>query len=124
LLASANPISSWTPGEGGSIKGPTDVGTRRGEKTEVPLSQIIDILNERFGTSFTQADQLFFDQVKAQRLLAVRVTTALSSSPTSASDVTAFMSGVRAYWAAEAGAFTLTPRAIQRASALDHRTQS
>jgi type I restriction enzyme R subunit len=23
-------------------------------------------LNERFGTSFTQADQLFFDQVKAQ----------------------------------------------------------
>jgi type I restriction enzyme R subunit len=55
-----------TPGEGGTIKGPTEVGTKKGEKTEMPLSQIIDILNERFGTSFTQADQLFFDQVKAQ----------------------------------------------------------
>jgi type I restriction enzyme, R subunit len=55
-----------TSGEGGTIKGPTEVGTKKGEKTEVALSQIIDILNERFGTSFTPADQLFFDQVKAQ----------------------------------------------------------
>jgi type I restriction enzyme R subunit len=27
------------------------------------LSSLIDQLNERFGTEFTQADQLFFDQV-------------------------------------------------------------
>jgi type I restriction enzyme R subunit len=27
------------------------------------LSEIIEILNERFGTNFTKADQLFFDQV-------------------------------------------------------------
>jgi type I restriction enzyme R subunit len=55
-----------TAGEGGTVKGPTEVGTKKGEKTEVALSQIIDILNERFGTSFTSADQLFFDQLKAQ----------------------------------------------------------
>ena len=29
----------------------------------MPLSQLIDIVNERFGTDFNQADQLFFDQI-------------------------------------------------------------
>ena len=29
----------------------------------VPLSQLIDLVNERFGTDFNQADQLFFDQI-------------------------------------------------------------
>jgi type I restriction enzyme R subunit len=30
----------------------------------VPLSEIIDILNERFATSFSEEDRLFFDQIK------------------------------------------------------------
>jgi len=29
----------------------------------VPLSQPVDVVNERFGTDFNQADQLFFDQI-------------------------------------------------------------
>ena len=29
----------------------------------VPLSQLIDVVNDRFGTDFNQADQLFFDQI-------------------------------------------------------------
>ena len=29
----------------------------------MPLSQLIDVVNERFGTDFNQADQLFFDQI-------------------------------------------------------------
>ena len=29
----------------------------------MPLSQLIDLVNERFGTDFNQADQLFFDQI-------------------------------------------------------------
>ena len=29
----------------------------------VPLSQLIDVVNQRFGTDFNQADQLFFDQI-------------------------------------------------------------
>jgi type I restriction enzyme R subunit len=48
---------------GGTVTSPTEVGTGRSEDEEVPLSQLIDVLNERFGTNFTPADQLFFDQV-------------------------------------------------------------
>jgi type I restriction enzyme R subunit len=32
----------------------------------VELSQLIDIINERFGTNFKPADQLFFDQTKEE----------------------------------------------------------
>ena len=32
---------------------------------EVALSSLVEKLNERFGTDFTEADQLFFDQVRA-----------------------------------------------------------
>ncbi len=46
------------------LKGPTDVGTERTKDQEVTLSSLIDRLNERFGTHFTMADQLFFDQVQ------------------------------------------------------------
>ena len=31
---------------------------------EVPLSEIIDVLNERFGTEFSEEDRLFFQQIK------------------------------------------------------------
>ena len=47
------------------LKGPTDVGTAGVKDQEVPLSSLIDRLNERFGTDFTEADQLFFDQIRA-----------------------------------------------------------
>ncbi len=52
-------------GEADPLKGPTDVGTGREPDTEVALSTLVDQLNERFGTNFTEADQLFFDQVRA-----------------------------------------------------------
>ena len=41
----------------------TEVGTGLARPQPVPLSQLIDIVNTRFGTDFNQADQLFFDQV-------------------------------------------------------------
>ena len=47
------------------LKGPTDVGTAGIKDQEVLLSSLIDRLNERFGTDFTEADQLFFDQIRA-----------------------------------------------------------
>ena len=31
---------------------------------KVPLSEIIKVLNERFGTQFTEEDRLFFQQIK------------------------------------------------------------
>jgi type I restriction enzyme R subunit len=39
------------------------VGTGQ-EDQKIKLSEVIDILNERFGTNFIQADQLFFDQIQ------------------------------------------------------------
>ncbi|MAQ18474.1 MAG: type I restriction endonuclease subunit R [Sandaracinus sp.] len=47
----------------GEVKGPTSVGTGKAEDEDVPLHEVIDILNERFGTDFTKADQLLFEQI-------------------------------------------------------------
>ncbi|MDR2991358.1 MAG: DEAD/DEAH box helicase family protein [Burkholderiaceae bacterium] len=52
-------------GEADPLKGPTDVGSGREKDTEIALSTLVEQLNERFGTNFTEADQLFFDQVRA-----------------------------------------------------------
>ena len=52
-------------GEADPLKGPTDVGTARAKDEKEALSSLIDRLNERFGTAFTEADQLFFDQIRA-----------------------------------------------------------
>jgi len=46
------------------LAGPKEVGTGSADE-EVPLSTLVEQLNERFGTDFTPADQLFFDQVQA-----------------------------------------------------------
>lgn len=53
-------------GEANPLKGPGDVGTEQGDDDVIPLSELIDILNERFGTDFTAADQLFFDQIEVE----------------------------------------------------------
>ena len=50
-------------GEIRPLDGPTEVGSGMVRPQPVPLSQLIDALNERFGTDFNQADQLFFDQI-------------------------------------------------------------
>lgn len=39
-----------------------NVATRKAKDENAQLSEIIDVLNERFGTEFTRADQLLFDQ--------------------------------------------------------------
>jgi len=45
-----------------AIRGPSALGTHQAKDIEAPLSEIIEVLNERFGTEFTKADQLLFDQ--------------------------------------------------------------
>ena len=50
-------------GEARPLDGPTEVGSGLVRPQPVPLSQLIDIVNDRFGTDFNQADQLFFDQI-------------------------------------------------------------
>jgi type I restriction enzyme R subunit len=50
-------------GEVSRLDGPTEVGSGLVRSQSVQLSQLIDIVNQRFGTDFNQADQLFFDQM-------------------------------------------------------------
>jgi len=50
--------------EGGEVKGPTDVGTGKDHEDLIELSELIEIINERFGTEFKPADQLFFDSIR------------------------------------------------------------
>ena len=54
---------SLQEGEAQPLDGPTEVGSGMVRSDPVSLSQLIDALNERFGTNFNQADQLFFDQI-------------------------------------------------------------
>ena len=54
---------SLQDGDARRLDGPTEVGSGLVRPQPVPLSQLIDVVNERFGTNFNQADQLFFDQI-------------------------------------------------------------
>ena len=54
---------SLAEGDAHVLDGPTEVGSGAVHEESVPLSQLIDVVNERFGTDFNQADQLFFDQI-------------------------------------------------------------
>lgn len=50
-------------GEAETVKSPTEVGTGKVKDEKAPLSEIVSALNERFGTNFTEADRLFFQQI-------------------------------------------------------------
>jgi type I restriction enzyme, R subunit len=53
-------------GEAGELSGTVEAGLKRGKDEEEYLSQIINVLNDRFGTEFEEADRLFFDQIEAE----------------------------------------------------------
>ena len=55
-------------GETGEISGTTEAGLKRAKDEEAFLSEIINVLNDRFGTEFEEADKLFFDQIEAELL--------------------------------------------------------
>lgn len=46
------------------VKSPTAVGTGKAKDEDKPLSEIIQTVNDRFGTDFTEEDRLFFEQIK------------------------------------------------------------
>jgi type I restriction enzyme R subunit len=54
---------SLREGSGRYLDGPSEVGSGVLREQPLTLSRLIDIVNERFGTDFNQADQLFFDQI-------------------------------------------------------------
>ena len=55
---------SLETGEIGSVKSPTAVGTGKATDEDKPLSEIITVVNDKFGTDFTEEDRLFFEQIK------------------------------------------------------------
>ena len=53
---------------GGEVSVPTETGTRSQEEDEIELSALVERINERLGTEFTAADELFLQQVKEDAL--------------------------------------------------------
>jgi type I restriction enzyme R subunit len=54
---------SLADGQAKALDGPNEVGTGVPHPEQVPLSRLIDLINERFGGDLNDADQLFFDQI-------------------------------------------------------------
>ncbi|MEO0776450.1 MAG: type I restriction endonuclease [Bacteroidota bacterium] len=52
--------------EEGELSGVKEAGVRYQKEEFAPISEIINVLNEKLGTNFTTADQLFFDQIEAE----------------------------------------------------------
>lgn len=50
----------------GLIRGLTEAGIKRSEEEKESLSEIIKILNDKFGTEFEEADKLFFEQIEEE----------------------------------------------------------
>lgn len=53
-------------GEDGELSGTSEAGLKRAKDEEALLSEIINVLNDRFGTEFEEADKLFFEQIEAE----------------------------------------------------------
>lgn len=63
------------------LDGPSEVGTGMVREDAVPLSSLIDIINERFGSELTEADQLFFDQLAEAAVLDESLRRAAEANP-------------------------------------------
>ena len=72
---------SLQDGKARPLDGPSEVGSGQVRPQPVPLSRLIDIVNERFGTDFNQADQLFFDQIVEAAVTDAGLRRAASANP-------------------------------------------
>lgn len=63
------------------VKSPTDVGTGKAKDKEAPLSDIIEVINEKFGTEFTEEDRLFFEQIKEKACADDRIVQTANANP-------------------------------------------
>jgi type I restriction enzyme R subunit len=77
-------------GEAEGVKSPTEVGTGKAKDEKVPLSKIIQVLNERFGTNLSEEDRLFFEQIKERAVKNEQVINTALANP-----VDKFQLGVR-----------------------------
>lgn len=72
---------SLSNGQANRLDGPSEVGTGVLHEEAVPLSRLIDVVNDRFGTDFNQADQLFFDQIVEAAISDVALKQAATVNP-------------------------------------------
>ena len=77
---SAGPIV-LSQGEAQYVVSPVNVGTGKGKEDKAPLSEIIEVLNERFGTQFSDEDRLFFQQIKERAVRNLRVIETALANP-------------------------------------------
>jgi hypothetical protein len=70
-----------TAGQAKPLDGPQEVGSGLVREETVPLSRLIDVINARFGTDFTDADQLFFDQIVEAAVRVVSLPLAARANP-------------------------------------------
>jgi type I restriction enzyme R subunit len=68
-------------GEARPLDGPSETGTARVREESVAFSQLINLLNDRLGTDFNQADQLFFDQLAEAAVADERLKQAAAANP-------------------------------------------
>src|SRR5690606_14453762 len=48
------------------LRGNTETGMKKDKEETAPLSDIIQVINKRFDTDFTDADRLFFEQIEQE----------------------------------------------------------
>lgn len=72
---------SLSDGTAKRLDGPGSIGSRIAREESVPLSRLIDVVNERFGTDFNNADQLFFDQLVEAAMADVKLRQAALANP-------------------------------------------
>jgi type I restriction enzyme R subunit len=68
-------------GEAQYVVSPTDVGTGKAKYEKAPLSEIIEVLNERFGTQFSEEDRLFFQQIKEKACKSEQIVRTAMANP-------------------------------------------
>ncbi len=72
---------SLSEGTANKLDGPSSVGSKVAREEEVSLSRLIDVVNDRFGTDFNNADQLFFDQLVEAALADANLRQAAIANP-------------------------------------------
>ena len=63
------------------VKSPTAVGTGKSKDEDKPLSEIIQALNDRVGTDFSEEDRLFFEQIKEKAAKDERIIQTAMANP-------------------------------------------
>lgn len=72
---------SLAEGQAKPLDGPHEVGTGAARPEQLPLSRLIDLINERFGGELNDADQLFFDQIAEAALQNADLERAAKANP-------------------------------------------